>query len=305
MKQLRTSIFKHSSTTYFYSSLFFPKEAWENVATIYAYVRTADNFVDNVPQDIDGFIEFILETKCILAAYDAVLRKNGSLQLASKLVDSLIIESKYTSIIHPFVKLLFRFNIPLSWVTSFLSAMASDIVQAQEWIKYSTRVQLDNYIYGSAEVIGLMMCKILNISNSAYTAAQKQGSAMQYINFIRDIAEDCALKRIYFPSETLEKFGIKKLCNQPKTQKEIDAFAAFLQAEIQLFTKSQIEAEYGYKALPYRYRVPIATAASLYMWTASVIQRDPLVVYRKKVKPTKFRVLLTLVKVAVKELFRR
>lgn len=305
MQQSKKSIFKNASTTYFYSSLFFPKDAWENVATIYAYVRTADDFVDEYPQDIDGFIEFIQETNRIIQAYKLVTIKSGSIQLATQLVDKKINETKHTYIIHPFIRLLFKYKMPLNWVTAFLSAMASDIAQPNQWIKYKKREQLENYIYGSAEVIGLMMCKILGIQSSAYYAAQKQGSAMQYINFIRDIAEDCTLKRQYFPSETLEQYGVKKLCEQPQTQKEIETFTSFLQHEVKIFTKAQSEAETGYTAIPYRYRVPIATAAALYMWTASVIENDPMVIYQRKVKPTKLRVLATLIRVGVRELFRK
>lgn len=304
MQQSKKSIFKNASTTYFYSSLFFPKDDWENVATIYAYVRTADDFVDEYPRDIDGFIEFIQETQRIIHAYKLVLNKMGSILTATELVDTVIDETKYTYIIHPFVKLLFKYKMPLKWVTAFLSAMASDVAQSNPWIKYKTREQLESYIYGSAEVIGLMMCKILRIQSSAYYAAQKQGAAMQYINFIRDIAEDCTLKRQYFPSETLAKYGVKKLCEQPQTKKEIEAFILFLQHEVKIFSKAQLEAETGYKAIPYRYRVPIATAAALYMWTVSIIESDPMVIYQRKVKPTKIRVLLTLIRVGVRELFR-
>ena len=59
------------------------------------------------------------------------------------------------------------------------------------------------------------------------------------------------------------------------------------------------EAELGYKFIPYRYRVPIATAAQLYVFTANKIYDNPLIVYSKKVKPTKLRVILTLIKVSM------
>jgi phytoene synthase len=305
MKQSKESLFKNASTTYFYSSLFFPKDAWENVSTIYAYVRTADDFVDKYPQDLDGFIEFIQETKQICFAYNIAISKTGSITTAIRVVERVVDENEYSYIIQPFVRLLFQYHIPLRWVTSFLSAMASDVAIRNQWIRYKTRKELENYVYGSAEVIGLMMCKILGIHSSAHYASQKQGSAMQHINFIRDIAEDCTLKRVYFPSKSLEKFGVKTLCKKPETEQEINAFNSFLKQEILLFTKAQTEAETSYSSIPYRYRVPIATAASLYMWTASVIEKDPMLIYKRKVKPTRLRVFITLIRIAVRELFRK
>ena len=58
----KEQIFKKSSTTYYYSSLFFPKDILDKIATIYAYVRVADNFVDDYPQDINGYKQFISQT---------------------------------------------------------------------------------------------------------------------------------------------------------------------------------------------------------------------------------------------------
>ena len=51
-------IFLRGSHTYFWSSLFFPLSVRREVATLYAFVRTADDFVDQVPSDREGFESF-------------------------------------------------------------------------------------------------------------------------------------------------------------------------------------------------------------------------------------------------------
>jgi len=54
----------------------------------------------------------------------------------------------------------------------------------------------------------------------------------------------------------------------------------------------QREAEGGYRFIPYRYLLPIKTAADMYIWTAKQIERNPMVVYERQVKPPKLRIVL-------------
>jgi phytoene synthase len=54
----------------------------------------------------------------------------------------------------------------------------------------------------------------------------------------------------------------------------------------------QREAERGYHFIPYRYLLPIKTAADMYIWTARRIERNPMIVYEGKVKPPKARIVL-------------
>ena len=294
----KRSIFKNASTTYYYSSLFFSKKSWEMVATIYAYVRTADDFVDTYPQDRTGFADFVAQTKAYLAFR---LKQKKSIK---KLKISLAEwgTTQHSVVIREFVDLVVSKKIPVTWVTAFLQAMVSDF-QNDGWIIYENRKKLSEYIYGSAEVIGLMMCKVLEISPRGYTAARKQGESMQLINFIRDIAEDCSMKRQYLPTNALKKYGITNLCVVPQTSHEITKFKNFMRSEIDTYLAIQAQAEAGYKYLPFRYRVPIATAARLYVWTAQQIYANPMIVYSTKVKPTKLRVLSTLAQVSIQSLW--
>lgn len=297
-------IFKNASTTYFYSSLFFPKDTWEKVATLYAYVRTADDFVDEVPQQPEAFAAFVQETQRICEYYALAKKVSSSWKAGRHLVAEYHQRTEYTDIIQPFVELMFAYHISFLWVHAFLYSMMSDLSADGDWIRYTTRKEVNQYIYGSAEVIGLMMSQILGLPKQAQIAARKQGAAMQQINFIRDIHEDCELHRTYMASEVLEKYGLSKLCDIPETSNRHHQFAAFIRDEISLYRITQTEAEKGYGYIPYRYRIPIATAARLYAWTADQIEADPHIVFRKKVKPSKYRVFGTLLVVALREAFR-
>ena len=143
--------------------------------------------------------------------------------------------------------------------------------------------ELIAYMNGSAEVIGLFMTRILGLPASAEAYARMQGRAMQLINFIRDIQEDQLLGREYLPEEN-RRPGL--LCE--KTAKMYPGeFKKYVRALLQTYHVWQKEAEQGYKFIPRRYLIPIKTAADMYLWTANTIEKDPFVVYRRKVKPAK------------------
>jgi phytoene synthase len=111
---------------------------------------------------------------------------------------------------------------------------------------------------------------------------------MQYINFIRDIDEDVQLGRRYLP---LEQCGLRELSPE-SARRYPHRFSAFVHEHLRRYCQWQQEAEAGYRFLPRRYLVPIKTAADMYAWTGRVISADPLVVFRRKVKPGKLRIVL-------------
>jgi phytoene synthase len=59
-----------------------------------------------------------------------------------------------------------------------------------------------------------------------------------------------------------------------------------------LYRSWQREAEKGFAMIPRRYRIPVQTASDMYEWTARCIERRPQVVFDRKVKPGKARIIL-------------
>ena len=161
-------IFSEGSTSYYYSSLFFPENVKKDVFKFYAYVRTADDFVDEKPQDAEGLEEFRRKT----------MENWESGESDDKIVNY-------------FLEVARKHGFEKEWVEAFLDSMAMDLEKSE----YDTMDETLEYIYGSAEVIGLMMVKILDLDEDAFDSAEKLGRSMQFCNFLRDVREDQELGR--------------------------------------------------------------------------------------------------------------
>lgn len=260
----REKIFQQGSRTYFYASRFFPDEIKKEVTILYAFVRTADNYVDSIPPAKDSFINFKREF-------------NGVWQ--GQVSDNWIITD--------FVKLAKKKEFSKDWIDAFLKAMESDLNSQP----YKNLAETESYIYGSAEVVGLMMAKIMNLSPESYQGARLLGKSMQYINFIRDLKEDENLGRQYLPLTEIESFGLNNLSSQEiKTKPE--NFNNFIKKQLARYTAWQQEAERYYHFIPARFLIPIKTAADMYLYTAQKIAKNPLIVLEKKIKPEPISIIL-------------
>jgi len=257
-------IFRKGSTTYYYSTKLFPANIRKEVTQLYNFVRIADDYVDSVPQDLEGFLNFKEE-------YYNVLSGEKS--------DNLVITD--------FVKLSEKREFKAEWIEAFLYSMEMDTRKST----YENLDELDTYLYGSAEVIGLMMNKVMNIDNRANDSARYLGKAMQFINFIRDIDEDLDLKRTYFPVEDLNAFGLSGL-TRGEARRKPEQFKAFIRSQIHLYFKWQKRAELGFEFIPTNMRIAVKTASDMYLWTAKEIYRNPFIVYDLKIKPNWTKVLL-------------
>jgi phytoene synthase len=258
-----TRIFKKGSRTYFYSSVFFPPEVREDVFKLYSFVRIADDFVDTVPQRADEFHAF---------------KDRYQRALEGETTEDVVIDS--------FVELAERRDFEPDWVDSFLASMEADLHTRI----YPTIERLRTYLYGSAEVIGLMMAKILELPARSYESAMHLGRAMQYVNFIRDIAEDLHLGRTYFPLKELRENDLESL-EYSHVSANPSGFRDFLHTQLRRYMGWQTESEEGFGYIPKRYLIPIRTASEMYKWTARVIWGNPFIVYAIKVKPSISRIV--------------
>lgn len=110
-------------------------------------------------------------------------------------------------ILNSFQKTVTRYNIPDEMVQAFLKSMKADLHKTE----YTTKEEYDAYIYGSADVVGLMCLKVfVNGDHKMYEdlkdAAMRLGSAFQKVNFLRDLKADFEdLSRTYFPNTDLNQ----------------------------------------------------------------------------------------------------
>jgi phytoene synthase len=258
MEDQLDSIFKKGSITYYNSTLLFPREIRRDVTKLYAFVRVFDDLVDSVPQKVKEFYS---------------LR-----ELYYKELDN---GSSGNVVLSNFVELMRRRGFEEEWVEAFLNSMESDLKKKV----YYTIDETLSYMWGSAEVVGLMMMKILNLRDEAAYYARMLGRAMQYLNFIRDVREDMEMGRQYLPVNEMKEFKVSSLleCNE--------AFKEFMRFNLKRYFSFQKEAERGYHMIPSRYLIAVKTAADMYKWTARRIMADPCVVHRMKVRPKRRRVL--------------
>lgn len=273
-----SKIFRRGSRTFYISSLFFPRSIRSDVFDLYSFVRTADDYVDRVPAEKDSFYDLknLWESSVAEKTINLVSQQPPG-QVNQRVVENMLRLSK-------------KYEFDPAWITSFLKAMESDLKST----RFKTIDDTLEYIYGSAEVIGLMMAKIMNLKPEAYEAARLQGRAMQMINFIRDIEEDNSLGRLYFPADDLAKYGLNDL--QESTARAYPKrFNKFIHFQISRYETCQTQATQGFHYIPRRLRVPVKTASEMYDWTALQIKQDPHVVYRKKIKPGKIRLLTRII----------
>jgi len=266
-------IFKQGSTTYYFSSKFFPEPIKSDVFKLYSFVRVADDYVDEQPAQPQKLraLERAWRQAWADPAFNTTIKSRDS-------IDKRVVKNM--------VDVARRYDFDVQWIDDFFVSMKADIQPHP----YETIEETLIYIHGSAEVIGLMMARIMGLPEAAMEAAAMQGRAMQFINFIRDITEDNALGRTYIPQEDLQLFGLRDLSAE-SAKAHPKAFRALIRFELKRYKRWQNEARRGFRYIPRRYRIPLRTAVDMYNWTGRHITHDPLVVFKRKVKPTKEHVI--------------
>ncbi len=173
-------ITKKYSTSFFSASNLLGQETKEAIFSIYAFVRLADEIVDTFHiYDKNKLLEKF--------EYDYYEAFNNNISL--------------NPVLHAFQKTVKKYNIADDYIQAFLRSMKYDLNKTA----YQNNTERDDYIYGSADVVGLMCLKVFcngdeSVFNKLKEPAIKLGSAFQKVNFLRDIKNDIEnLNRTYFP----------------------------------------------------------------------------------------------------------
>lgn len=173
------------STSFGISSRLFARRIRPHIYAIYAYVRIADEIVDMYTGNDRQALLDSLENR----VYQAIDRGYDP-----------------EPIIHAFATTARDYAIDASLIRPFFASMSMDVHPPT----FNTSLYR-RYIYGSADVIGLMCLKVFcDGNNTRYEelsrGAAALGSSYQKINFLRDIAGDHATGRWYFPESTFDDF---------------------------------------------------------------------------------------------------
>ena len=221
-----------------------------HIYNIYGFVRFADEIVDT-------FHEF--PKKELLENFE----NNLFMALKNKI--------SLNPILNSFQLTVNKFDIDYSLIQSFLKSMKWDLNKK----KYKSQKEFKEYIYGSADVVGLMCLKVFVNGNpekykELVPSAMALGSAFQKVNFLRDLKDDYEnLNRSYFPNIDFTNFSEeskKNIINEIK--KDFDL------------------ALNGIKKLPNNSRLGVYTAYKYYLKLLHKLENTPSL----KIKSTRIRI---------------
>lgn len=256
---IEQNIFKSRSNTFYAAAQFFPPEIRGDVTALYGFLRVADDYVDTQPSRVD--------------------KLNTFYQAWSQEEPNIILNKTARDILNKFIDLEAKYGFERSWTEAFFSSMFSD-VKGQT---FHTLPDSLSYVYGSGEIVGLMMARIMGCPLKADRYAKLLGRAFQWINFVRDIDEDSRLGRCYFPGTDLKKFGLKDL-TKPTTETNLLNFTKFINFQLARYRAWQKQAETGFLYIPRPARLAVETAAIKYQKTAQVIADDPISVFKTDIQ---------------------
>ena len=163
----------------------------------------------NIRQDIYNIYGFVRFADEIVDTFHSYNKKELFSRFVDELNYSLIEGISLNPILNSFQKTVNKYNIDKSLIDAFLKSMEQDL----EKKKYKSLKEYKDYIYGSADVVGLMCLKVFVGGNSddfnrLKPYAMSLGSAFQKVNFLRDLNDDYKkLNRIYFPGIDYKTFN--------------------------------------------------------------------------------------------------
>jgi phytoene/squalene synthetase len=237
------------STSFSIAVSFLEPEIKSGIYSIYGFVRFADEIVDS----FENFDKKHLLEKFEQDYYDGF--KSGI---------------SLNPILHSFQNVVKTYNIPDELIQAFLNSMKADLYKNDY-----NKTEIKDYIYGSAEVVGLMCLRVFTKGDDNLYAALKYpasqlGSAFQKVNFLRDLKNDVeCLDRRYF-------VGFDKCTFNDEVKNQII---------------KEIENEFalsyvGIKQLPNNSQLAVLTAFYYYLRLLRKIKHTPA----KKLMSTRIRV---------------
>lgn len=173
------------STSFSIAVKFLQSDLRKAIYSIYGFVRLADEIVDT----FHGYDKKSLLDKFEKDYYDAM---DQGISL--------------NPILNSFQETVKKYNITNELIQAFLNSMKIDLSKND----HTTEDELNEYIFGSAEAVGLMCLKVFTrgddkVYSELYLPAKKLGAAFQKVNFLRDMKNDTeSLNRRYF-HETIGK----------------------------------------------------------------------------------------------------
>jgi phytoene synthase len=173
--------------TYYWATRRLPADVRPATHALYGYVRTADQLVDGPRRAPTPEAR-----RAALDAWEGELARGleqgGS---ANPVVGALVDAAQ-------------RHDLPLAELEPYMRSMRVDCAP----VRIGTWEELVAYMEGSAGSVGRIMAPLLGVREDHHADYGRLGLAFQHANFVRDVAEDFRLDRIYLPEEDRERFGV-------------------------------------------------------------------------------------------------
>ena len=183
------------STSFGLASKLLGKGVRQHVENIYALVRVADEVVDGA---------------AVEAGLDLVGAARQLNELEAEVEQALEVGFSTNLVVHAFALTARESGFGREYTQPFFESMRTDLSETEH-----DQESFDRYVYGSAEVVGLMCLRAFLLGESVGDAERERfehgaralGAAFQKVNFLRDLAADFdTLGRSYFPGVSVESF---------------------------------------------------------------------------------------------------
>lgn len=267
---------KEYGTTYYWGALLLAKPRRRHVYAVYALCRLADDIVDDQAANAGRCAaEIATRLETFASGFRAALAAGGSQDpVLAAVVDTVLAT-----------------HIDPECFDRFFGAMAMDLTTTS----YESWDDLCGYMEGSAAVIGEMMLPVLHPRTPlAREPARALGFAFQLTNFLRDIAEDLDLGRVYVPQADLRHFGVDLTART--VTPEWRAFMAFQLARNRALYRV---ADTGIPMLPPRSARCVGSARVLYSQILDRIEGADYDIFTRRIRVPTWRKAATAARILV------
>ena len=191
-------IARSAARNFYYGFAVLPRPKRNSLSAVYVFMRRCDDIAD------DNTLSFHERRNKLAEWLDSVHRALAGYPTDDALLLALADTQR-------------RYQIPIGLLDQLAYGTAADIEHEPTEPehagalapRYRTFDELQQYCYGVASVVGLVCIRIFGYRDpAAETLAEKCGLAFQLTNIIRDVKEDVAMGRLYFPQEDLAEFGL-------------------------------------------------------------------------------------------------
>jgi phytoene synthase len=192
------SIARAAAKNFYYGFVVLPRRKRNALSAVYAFMRRCDDIADDnglSPED----------------------RRNKLEDWLDKVHRALAAQPTDDPVLLALTDAQRNYQIPIGLLDQLAYGTAADLDQGKpeastttELVpRYQTFEELRQYCYGVASVVGLVCIKIFGYRDpAAEPLAEQCGLAFQLTNIVRDVKEDVAMGRVYFPQKDLAQYGL-------------------------------------------------------------------------------------------------